>query len=415
MLAMAATTQPCLSGSGGTPFSSSAGFLRRCSSEWRRCYDSGITQSQLIPSASDSEVRVGDLAPKISIGKIILRSAIAQVPVLGAVINEVLTETLPDLKAERLGHLLEHLEARVLGLEDGTTLRKLTQPIFADLLEDGIRSASRSTSRLRQEHIAALIANGLAGNEERALSRRYLLGLLDQLNDAELLMLIGFSRDGGAFDAFFRTHESTLAAPFVPFLAEGEQIDRAAVFEDYQHHLERLRLIEPAQNDAATAQWGDRPVRRQVTQLGMALLRAIDQSVPTGPGPSGLLMDPDRVRSFWFELMPVLEEFVSRIRPRLAETGHHIQFGTNDINVTITLLRSGPDIRLSGFVHPSDRWIWLELTGGVPLPKCLVRIGTDAQAPFWEHEGQRRTSKEQLAQFIVKQLLVAAELSIVLE
>lgn len=357
---------------------------------------------------------MSELAPQRNIASIALRSMVAQIPILGAVINEVLTETLPNLKIQRIEHLLEELEARVRSVEDGRVSRKLTQPVFADLLEDAMRSASRSTSRLRQEHIAALVSNGLKDDAERALSSRYLLGLLDQLNDAELLMLIGFGMAGGAYDAFFRKHAQTLSAPFVPYVGgEDAESDSAAIFDDYQHHLERLRLVMPAQPSAG-AQWGDRPTRREITDLGKALLRAIDQlQQHCAPSAEAVAFTPEDARRFWSEFVPVLASRANWLRERVTRIGHQIQFSSRDINMSATLVgASRRDVRLSGFIDPNKGTIWIEVSGGSRPTKLLIRLGSDLDGVYWEHDGKRRTDREQLADLVLTQLLIAADLNI---
>lgn len=347
---------------------------------------------------------MGDPAPQISITNIVLRSTVAAITgPFAAVINEVLTEVLPNLKTQRVERMLESVAARVAALEDGSALRKLTEPIFADLLEDGIRSAARSTSRIRQDHIAALVADGLTGDEERAISRRYLLGLLDQLNDAELLMLIGSNLEGAEYDAFFRQHEGTLVAPLVSHGADAGESERAVIFDDYYHHLEDLRLILP-QRKGANPEWGDRSARRELSQLGRALLRAIDQLHPSSADlGSPASFDAAAVRAFWSELLPVLTATIERLRA----TGLQIQFQTHDITFTAALVSGAKPIQMQGFVHPNDRWIWVELLYPAPQPKMLIRLGSDAHGVYWEYEGKRRTSKDRLAELILQPLLVA--------
>jgi hypothetical protein len=346
---------------------------------------------------------MGELSPQVNVLSIALRSTVVQIPFIGPVIYEILGETLPNYKLDRITHFLEELDARVRAIEDGTMLHRMWAPIFADLVEDGIRLAARSPSRIRQDHIATLIADGLSTDTQRAISRQYLLKLLEELNDAEVVLLIAASKRGSDFDDLWRRHEATLAGPFVESGTADAPIDEAALHHSYYGHLERLQLLRPRE-DAANTRWGDQPVHRELTPLGVMLVRSIGelQNV-SGDLETVAQMDEASARAFWNEVVPVLHETARRSQ-EVASSDKIVRFWAKDISFGAKVEAAGIDrVQVQGFLHPHDRWIWVESAGA----KLLIRIGRDRAGVYWEHEGKRRSSTADLARLILGPVLTA--------
>ncbi len=58
-----------------------------------------------------------------------------------------------------------------------------------DLIEEGFVQASRSLSNERREYIANVVANGISDEEKNYADSKYILKLLGELNDQEVIWL----------------------------------------------------------------------------------------------------------------------------------------------------------------------------------------------------------------------------------
>lgn len=69
---------------------------------------------------------------------------------------------------------------------------RIDTPEFGAFFEHALRSAVVTPSDVRRRDIAALVKNGLAQKDAQALDAQTLLRLLDELNDAEVLVCCTF-------------------------------------------------------------------------------------------------------------------------------------------------------------------------------------------------------------------------------
>ncbi|MEO7272118.1 MAG: hypothetical protein ABIX28_08385 [Vicinamibacterales bacterium] len=123
-----------------------------------------------------------------------------------------------------------------------------------------------------------------------------------------------------------------------------------------------------------------------MTPLGEMLLRAIDQApAPQGGGLHPAKMPPDRVRAFWDELTPPINETIARARETAAAKGLRLQGRVHDINLTVTC--EGPRsraARLGAYISPPDAWILAETaTFANTGSKNLMHLGVDSLGAYW--------------------------------
>jgi hypothetical protein len=225
---------------------------------------------------------MSDLAPRVNIPGLLLKGVLSEIPVVGGILTEVLAETIPSYREQRLVRLFEDLGDRISALEDDVIRRRLQEPVFVDLLEDAIRSAARATSSDRLRYVAAVLTHGLTADKADAAAHKHLLQLMDELNDSELLLLALYAREGPDYDEFWRRNSTVFQLPAV-IDPSGPAQDRSVVETSYLEHLKRLRLLDvdttPAKGPA------DNLKRPRVTDLGRLLLRvAGDGSQVAGSG-----------------------------------------------------------------------------------------------------------------------------------
>jgi hypothetical protein len=226
---------------------------------------------------------MGDLEPRVSVGSIIARSALTQLPVLGPIVNEILNEVLPNRRIERLTALFERLEERVERLHPKPAREQFERTVFVDLLEDGMFQAARATGADRTDQIAALLANSVSATDRETISNKFLLHLLGQLNDVEVLLLVGYGKERPGRDAFFQQHESVFDIEPAHLGASREVIDRETVHKSFKSHLASLVLIRKRHNPTRgkLPEFDNHGQLKggyfELSPLGRLLLRLIDQ------------------------------------------------------------------------------------------------------------------------------------------
>jgi hypothetical protein len=235
---------------------------------------------------------MSDVAPRVDVPSAIARlvgpaaivALVGSHATIAALVTAVVTEIIPNRRVRRLETLFEKLNDRVSEL----TSAPLAVPVDDDervtLLEDGMWQAVRASSPDRIGYIANILANGLTAADARCEDRRYLMQLLDELNDVEVLVLCATGRDTmQAASDFYERHDAALGYKRANFNDPPEVMDRQAVRENYEDHLTRLGLLKevyhkPYQKPLELDQEGKpKGIYRQLSWLGRYLLREIGQ------------------------------------------------------------------------------------------------------------------------------------------
>lgn len=235
---------------------------------------------------------MSDLAPRSDIPSAVARlvgpAAVAALiggyPAIAAFMTTVVGEIIPNRRLGRIEALFEELSARVDALTDTSLGVPYADDERVTLLEDGLWHAARASSRDRIGYIANILANGLTAADARVEDRRYLLGLLEELNDVEVLVLCQRGRDTMTRAAeFYEQHKDALYYKPATMTDGREVIDRESIRENYAEHLVRVGLLEeiynaPYQKPLELDRHG-RPkgIGRQLSRLGRYLLREIGQ------------------------------------------------------------------------------------------------------------------------------------------
>jgi hypothetical protein len=213
---------------------------------------------------------VDELAPNrrdrlVSVAK----ATAAAVPYVGGVISELLTETIPELRLDRVVTFIRELDEEIRRL--GTRLERFEQNLRSeqgiDLFEEGVLQASRSVSAERKRRLARLVARSLAGEELEYEQERSLLNLYRDLTDPEIIWLLFYSMNPvlgpGPHREWVEQHPDVLKPISKEMGAPQEQHERAAVQDLWKENLERFGLIR------------HRGKSMTITPLGRMLVRRI--------------------------------------------------------------------------------------------------------------------------------------------
>ena len=220
------------------------------------------------------------------------KGAVNLVPIIGPFLSEIVGVQIPRQRIDRIAKFAADLDQRLSLVEEGRLESQIENEEFTDLIEEGIRQASRSLSDERRGYIASIIANGLSSDRISHAESRHLMRLLGEINDIEVIWLRFHLEPRVIGDEVFRkTHEETLT-PIPRYPGSLKDIrDKAALQESYKEHLAQLGMIEPRyETDMQTKMPKFNEVSgamqvwyHSLTELGRLLLEEIGLSEEESP------------------------------------------------------------------------------------------------------------------------------------
>ncbi|MGA6827959.1 hypothetical protein ACO9S2_10135 [Nitrospira sp. NS4] len=212
------------------------------------------------------------------------KGTLNSIPYIGGLVAEVIGTIIPNQRIDRIAGMLQALEQKVTELDKTLVSKRFTDPGFVDLFEESMYQAARSISRDRLEHIAALIKNGLAESDEKAIQYKKLISLLSALNDTEIIILRSHAKHPKRDAEFWDRHKKVLEPRLATHGSPQEVLDEVAIYESYTQHLVGLGLLcnsfelfrqgEIPEFDKRTGM--PKASGQDITNLGRLLLRSID-------------------------------------------------------------------------------------------------------------------------------------------
>jgi hypothetical protein len=174
------------------------------------------------------------------------KSIVGIAPFVGPLLAEIVDNVIPNQKIDRLTKFVVELEERFSHFEKDFIRDQIKDENFTDLLEEGLRQASKAISDDRKRYIASIIENGLKQDEINYNEAKYLMQLLEELNDIEIIWLRYFLVNTiGGDEEFREKHKAILDRVVVYIGADQATIDKGAIQNSYKEHLIRLKLIQP--------------------------------------------------------------------------------------------------------------------------------------------------------------------------
>ena len=225
-------------------------------------------------SSQGSETADERLAPRSSdYVAAAARAVLGAAPFVGSLLNELVGVVVPNQRADRIAKFVLELEARIKPLEAQATEKLHSSEHFAELLEEGLRQASRSLSDERRQYLASLIANSISPEAIAQEESRHLLRILSELSDVEVVWLRFYVDQAMGGDREFREKHRDILRPASRSMGQPQsETDRAALQESYINHLTQLGLLDAEASRAGST--ADRMIYR-ISSLGRLLLRTI--------------------------------------------------------------------------------------------------------------------------------------------
>ncbi|WP_372029249.1 hypothetical protein [Pseudomonas kurunegalensis] len=211
------------------------------------------------------------------------KAALGVVPFAGSLLAELAGSIIPNQRVDRIADFASKLQARIEQLEEAQVRSELDDEEFTDLLEESLRQASRATSETRRRYLASLVATSLSSDAVEHAEAKYLMRILGDLNDVEVLWLRYFHDPIIDGDKEFRElHAGVFSYKVAHMGSSREELDAHALQQSYHNHLVRLGLVSEhiRKNRDGTPEYdkftGKPAVSyRQASPIGRLLLRSI--------------------------------------------------------------------------------------------------------------------------------------------
>jgi hypothetical protein len=172
------------------------------------------------------------------------RASVSLVPFVGGALAEIVGQLIPGQRVDRIQKYAELLNERIEALPKEIIEELLKNDKLISLIEDSFYSASRATSEERREYIVSIAGSGLTNDEVKINDAKYLLNLLNELNDSEVIWLRYYhERTIGGKQKYAQLHPNILLKEVVTLGANIDVRRKGALQDSYTEHLERLGLI----------------------------------------------------------------------------------------------------------------------------------------------------------------------------
>ena len=211
------------------------------------------------------------------------KGTLGAIPIIGSIVAEVVGAIIPNQRMDRIARLLCALSERVANLDRSILEQRLSTPLGVDLLEDAFQQAARAVSDERIEYVANILKAGLTEDEAKIADRKFLMWLLGQLSDAEVILLAWYAKLPHHDQAFEEKHWPIIHPRAAHFGSSQDEVDDETVHQSRKAHLAALDLIHPRFRPVRRGEFPEFDDRTgmmkasgfDVARLGRLLLRTI--------------------------------------------------------------------------------------------------------------------------------------------
>lgn len=175
----------------------------------------------------------------------VTKASVGAVPVAGSFLAEIVGALIPNQRIDRIAKYAAKLNERLEEMPEEVIERLRNDEQFVDLMEESFIRATRASSDERREYILNIVRNGISDESADINNAKYLLNLLSELNDSEVIWLRFFHEQTMNEKSQFQALHANILAPVQVVLGSSEnERQRRAVQASYKEHLERLGLIK---------------------------------------------------------------------------------------------------------------------------------------------------------------------------
>jgi len=175
----------------------------------------------------------------------IAKSTVGVVPFAGTLLSELVGTIIPNQRIDRLTKYVQELDNRLSKIQSEKINNLISNEEFVDLIEEGFVQASRAISDERRSYIVSIVTNGITNELISLNESKYLLKILEELNDIEIIWLRFYLDSIKGGDEEYREKHKNILTPVISYLgSDKETINKASIQKSYKEHLERLQLIK---------------------------------------------------------------------------------------------------------------------------------------------------------------------------
>ncbi|WP_017733123.1 hypothetical protein [Nafulsella turpanensis] len=173
------------------------------------------------------------------------KSSVGIVPFAGPLLSEIVGSVIPNQRIDRLAKYIKVLDEKLSSIPVEKITKLINNEEFIDLIEEGFFQASRAISDDRRKYIASIVSNGIADDSIELLGSKYLLKILEELNDVEIIWLKSYYNSSiGGDQEFMKKHENVLTPIYATADDDETSNNKSAIQKSYKEHLERIELIK---------------------------------------------------------------------------------------------------------------------------------------------------------------------------
>lgn len=220
---------------------------------------------------------------KNDIAAAILKSCLGVIPGIGSALSEIVGFIIPNQKIDRIVEYVRILDTKISNIHIDIIDSIKNNEYFIDLMEESFIQASRAISNERREYIASVVIEGIKNEEQQFLETKYVLKLLSELNDAQVIILASyhfiFNTD---IDQEFRErHKNIIGETYAPSGATDSLKLSSDVKDNYRISLLRLGLLTKENKSIIEEKSGSSVIRvkegnYELSRLGFFLLKHIN-------------------------------------------------------------------------------------------------------------------------------------------
>lgn len=172
------------------------------------------------------------------------KAVVGLVPCIGPFLSEFVGAVIPEQRVDRLVKYTKILDEKIQSISHNLLEVAKSNEEIIDLIEEGFIQSARAITNERREYIANVVCNGIADSLKNVEDSKYILKLLSELNDQEIIWLRFYLYPGIDIDNEFRLKHQNILQPISREIGINEtSIQKAAIQDSYKNHLERLNLI----------------------------------------------------------------------------------------------------------------------------------------------------------------------------
>ncbi len=189
------------------------------------------------------------------------------IPVVGPIIQAVISEVIPNVRADRVETYIHYLQDQIDELKLERVLKK---PEGQDFFEEGLWQSARAFTDERRQYIGELVVSGLKHENTEQNRIRHYLRILNQIGDEEIIILSSYQSEYQVINseiasAFWKKHCSVLG-PFSQTM-DSPDLPKAAHKDSLLAHLASFGLLKVTEED-----WQKSNVKYALTNQGKTLL-----------------------------------------------------------------------------------------------------------------------------------------------